>query len=322
MPNLNVVVLGAPGYAKELGKKSTTSDITFYDLKQDEVTVSIAEPSLYPEKLASLFFASSLADAAVVVIDELNPVFGESAIMLDCLGIKHGYIVLRNFIMQDQIAPLIKGTVLEKYEFIEDDTVHLRGILLDRAAKIGLGETGSGGKTGSVPVDHFFDVRGVGTVILGCVAEGTIKKHDSVSVLPQGKEAEIRSIQKHDDDFDTAAKGDRVGLALKGISVDDLGRGTVLSTDDGLVHSHEITARAHLLKYWLNPLKERMVLHVGHWMQFEPARIDYIDSLGDWRNPTVKLRLQNDLVYRPGSRTVMTYLEGGKLRIAGTLDLD
>ncbi len=31
MPNLNVAVVGSPDYAKGLGKRSTTSDITFYD---------------------------------------------------------------------------------------------------------------------------------------------------------------------------------------------------------------------------------------------------------------------------------------------------
>jgi selenocysteine-specific translation elongation factor len=138
---------------------------------------------------------------------------------------------------------------------------------------------------------------------------------------PGAKEAEIRSIQKHDDDFDSAAKGDRVGLALKGISVSDLDRGTVLSNDDTLVKSREIVARAHLVKYWLNPLREGMMLHIGHWMQFEPARVLSLGSDADWRNPEVKLELQKDFVYPPGSRAVMTHLEGGKLRVVGTLDL-
>ena len=319
MPNLNVAVIGSPDYAKGLGKKSTTSDIAFYDLKRGDVTVSLVEPTKYPEKLASLFFAGSLADAAVVVVEQIGPVFGETVVMLDCVGVKSGHIVARNFITKEQIDPLIKGTVLEGYDLIEDDPVKLREKLLGQAQAL-TGEARNE-SVGSVPVDHYFDVKGVGTVVLGCVADGVINRHDSVKVLPIDKEAEIRSIQKHDDDFDSADRGDRVGLALKGVSVSDLDRGTVLSTDGTLVKRQEITARAHLVKYWLNPLRESMVVHIGHWMQFEPARVESVKADGDWRNPKLDLKLQKDLVYHPGSKAIMTYLEGGKLRVIGTLDL-
>lgn len=319
MPNLNVAVIGSPDYAKGLGKKSTTSDIAFYDLKRGDVTVSLVEPTKYPEKLASLFFAGSLADAAVVVVEQIGPVFGETVVMLDCVGVKSGHIVARNFITKEQIDPLIKGTVLEGYDLIEDDPVKLREKLLGQAQAL-TGEARNE-SVGSVPVDHYFDVKGVGTVVLGCVADGVINRHDSVKVLPIDKEAEIRSIQKHDDDFDSADRGDRVGLALKGVSVSDLDRGTVLSTDETLVKRQEITARAHLVKYWLNPLRESMVVHIGHWMQFEPARVESVKADGDWRNPELNLKLQKDLVYHPGSKAIMTYLEGGKLRVIGTLDL-
>jgi selenocysteine-specific translation elongation factor len=320
MPNLNVAVIGFPEYAKGIGKKSTASDITFYDAKREEVTLSLVEPSKYPEKLSSLFYASSLADIALVIVEQIGPLFGECAIMLDSMGVKKGYIVTKGYITKEQIATLTKDTVLSGYEFIEDDPVSIREELFRVAQKTGPMEpTKSTG--GSVAVDHYFDVRGVGTVILGCVAEGTIKRHDAVAVHPVGKDAEIRSIQKHDDDFEEAGKGDRVGLALKGISVGELDRGVVLSTDEQLVDRTEIHAQAHLVKYWLNQLKEGMVVHLGHWMQFEPARVEAVKSNGDWRNPQLHLKLQKPITYRPGSRAVITYLEGGKLRIIGSLDL-
>ena len=77
------------------------------------------------------------------------------------------------------------------------------------------------GAVGSVPIDHHFNVRGIGTVILGCVADGWIKKHDKMRVEPLGKTAQIRSVQKHDDDFAWAYAGDRVGCALKDIDAEE-----------------------------------------------------------------------------------------------------
>ncbi|MHC1631523.1 MAG: hypothetical protein ACXQT4_04425 [Methanotrichaceae archaeon] len=45
MANLNVVVLGLQGYAKHLGKIGTSTDITFYNLKRGENTVTFIEPA-------------------------------------------------------------------------------------------------------------------------------------------------------------------------------------------------------------------------------------------------------------------------------------
>src|SRR5659263_735896 len=113
MSNLTVAVLAPPDYAKDLGKKGTTSDITFYNLKRGEATVTFIEPTRYPEKLSSLFYAVSLSDRVILVVDELNSTFGECVLMLQCAGKSDGYLILKNYISPDQIAPLIKDTVLE-----------------------------------------------------------------------------------------------------------------------------------------------------------------------------------------------------------------
>ena len=317
MANLTVAVVGAPDYAKDLGKRSTASDMTFFDIKRGEATVTFVEPTKYPERLSTLFHCASMADAALVVVDQINPVLGETIVMLDCVGVRRGWMVLRNYITMDQLAPFVKGTALEAYEVVQDDHTALREMLLAEAEKAG-GQEPEGPSRGSVPVDHHFDVKGVGTVVLGRVADGHIRKHDPLRVLPDDKRADIRSIQKHDDDFDWAVKGDRVGLALKGITAQELDRGAVLTTDPALVARTELTCVAEVVKYWLNPITEGMVLHVGHWMQFVPARVAGVSDTGDRRRPRLSLSLQKPLAFPPGSRAVLAYLEGGKLRVVGT----
>src|SRR5271157_100514 len=130
MANLNVAVLGAQDYAKDIGKKGTTSDMTFYNLKKGAQTVTLIEPTRYPEKLAPLFYTLSMARKVILIVDQINPAFGESVIMLQCVGLKDGLVVLRNFISREQIAPLIKGTVVDGYEFVEDDKNVIRERLL------------------------------------------------------------------------------------------------------------------------------------------------------------------------------------------------
>lgn len=315
MGNLNVAAVGTLGYAKDLGKKGTVSDITIYDIKKGQDTVSILEPSKYPERINSLYFCVNLAEMAVVVVDEINAAFGETLLMLDSANVKRGVFILRNYLTPDLIAPLIKDTVLVNYTYMADDPIQLREFLLGEASKV---EAQGEGK-GIVPIDHHFNVKGVGTVILGYVAKGIVNRHDSLKVLPTERTALVRSIQKHDDDFDVACKGDRVGLALKGVDAEDLDRGYVLTNDPEMKVVSELNVRLDLVKYWQSPIKEGMVMHLGHWMQFLPCRVTAVS--GDARSPTVALSLEKPLITGPGSRAVMHYLEGGKLRIVGTVDL-
>ena len=320
MGNLNVAVLGPVGYAKDLGKKGTESDITFYNLKKGDDTVTLIEPTRYPERLAPLFYAASMADAALVVVGEITPMLGEWVLMLDEVKVEQGFIVLRNYLTPGDLAPLLRGTVLERYEFVDDDPITLRNHLLSGAhARSSVPPTA--GAVGAIPIDHHFNVRGIGTVILGGVVRGGIRKHAALKVYPGEQAITVRSIQKHDDDFDWAAEGDRVGLALKNIESDDLDRGFVLSDDPAIQTGTTVEARATLVKYWPAPLAAGTVLHIGHWMQFIPARVEAVRDDGDWRRPVLTLALEKDLVYLPGDTAVLHYLEGGKLRIAGHIEL-
>jgi selenocysteine-specific translation elongation factor len=323
MTNLTVAVIAPPDYSKDLGKKGTTSDITFYNLKKGEATVTFIEPTRYPEKLSSLFYAVSVSDRIVLVVDEINATFGECLLMLQCAGKSMGYLILKNYISLDQISPLIKGTVLEHYEVIEEDIVGLRERLLEISVKrTAHQKTHDAGIKGAVPVDAHFNVKGVGVVVLGFVAQGIIKKHDTLRVLPTEKTAQIRSIQKHDEDADSAVAGDRVGLALKNIESEDLDRGFVLTNDPMIKFATTITGKAQIVKYWPAPLKEGMVLYAGHWMQFLPARLEKTVVSSDWRMPVLTLSMEKALVYPSGARIVLHYLEGGKLRVVGFLTTD
>ena len=322
MGNITVAVVGALGYGANIGKKGTSTDITFYNLKKGEDTVTLIEPSRYPERLAPLFYAVSLSSQAIVVVDQLDATLGESLVMLQCSEIKSGYIILRNYLPKEKILPLIKGTSLEAFEFLPDDRESSQRETSFGSCKTAAPEVSGGQQTvGIVPVDHAFNVKGVGVVVLGVVAKGIVQKHALLQVLPVGKSALVRSIQKHDDEFDVAGEGDRVGLALKNVEVEDLDRGAVLTNDPAVKTSSKVEVNAVLVKYWQMPIKSGMVMHVGHWAQFLTAKVDAITETVDPKKPSLTLTLDKPLVYCSNDKAVLMYLEGAKLRVAGTLAL-
>jgi selenocysteine-specific translation elongation factor len=138
-------------------------------------------------------------------------------------------------------------------------------------------------------------------------------------VLPGNMTAQIRSIQEHDDDFESASRGDRVGLALRNVEVEDVERGVVLTSDRSIKSSTSIKACVSLVNYWPSPLKSGMVLHLGHWMQFVICRVESVSGDGDWHQPILSLALEKELIHISGDQAVLTYLEGGRLRVVGTV---
>ena len=314
MLNLNVAVIGSQGYSKRVAKVGTKSDVTIYNLKKGENTVTLMEPTMYPEKLAPLAYSAFFADYAILVVEKLDTSFGESLLMLDAVGPENGAIILRNYITFEQVKRYISETKIAGYELCEDDEVKLRQRLLDRTTvpRICTGP-------GTVSVDHFFNVRGIGMVALGIVKKGEIKKHDDLRALPGDKVGQVRSIQKHDDDFIQAGLGDRVGVALKNLVSGDLSKGTVLTGDEGIRCTQEINAQVKLNPYWMNPLKTGMSIHVGHWMQFVSGKITNLVQDDD--TTTLSISLDKPLVHPEGSKAVITYLDGGNMRIVGTVEL-
>jgi len=312
MPNLNVAVLGSHGYSKELGKKGTESDVTLYNMKKGEATVTMVEPSKYPEKLQSLYYAAGFADTAVLVVERLDASFGETVVMLECLGVEKGVIVPRNYITEDQISRFTRGTVVKGYRYMEDDPPILREHLVSEAERLPHGEPA---ESGAVAVDHYFNVRGVGAVALGVVKMGQIHTHDRLYALPTSREGQLRSIQKHDDDFKTAEKGDRVGLALKNLSVEDLCRGCVMANDQSLSTTRKIHGEMSMVKYWVNLVKPNAIVHLGHWMQFNSAKMTRVEGRH------VDIVMDKPLVHASGSEAVIHDLNGGNLRVMGTIRL-
>lgn len=319
MGNLNVAVVGSKEFAGEVGKKGTVTDMTFFELKKGNDSVTLIEPSKYPEKLSSMFYSIGMSEFVIMIVDKIDASLGETIVMIEQFKIDKGWIILKNYIQPEQLKPLLAGTCMEGYKFIDGDPIKVREELIAMACAEG--RKAGAGTCGSCPVDSHFNVKGVGTVILGSVIDGHFKKHDEMIVYPLSKKVNLKSIQKHDIDADDGVKGDHVGLALRGIDSEELDRGFVVSTDPSIKMTKKVNGKVSLVKYWASPLKEGMVVHLGHWMQMVPCRIMKVENGSDFRSATVEMELENAIIHKPGDRGVIMYLEGGKLRVAGSIAL-
>ena len=316
--NINFCIIGTPAFASEFGKKGTESDITLYNFRQGEETATFVHPTRYPERLGSLFFTLELSDAIILEISEINATLGEVVLAIHASGIRKGYIYLKNYLQQEQIAPLLKGTNLEDFEFTELPPAELKERLF---GEIGKNDTAE--EAPVVPVDHFFNVKGIGPVILGIVRRGVVKKHDKLRLFPTEKIALVRSIQTHDKDVISADTGERVGLAMKGVVTDDLDRGLVLAPEgSGVAGSDILKLEVALVPFWKMPVEKDMVLHICGFMQMRPGRVvetgDMTGSYDGTRQISLEMKMDKPFAFHPDFPVFVSYLEGGGLRVIGS----
>ncbi|MEM3407940.1 MAG: hypothetical protein QXW80_00715 [Candidatus Micrarchaeia archaeon] len=307
MKNINVVILGDNEFAKELGKKGTVTDFTIYnykgsDMQGGELTATFLVPTSYPEKLQSLTHCLAMADAAILVVKKLDKELGEYIIALDLLGIKKGLIIFDDYVEKDKFVNLVRGTVLESFIIVDK----VPSEIYPRIAKF----ENKKSEIEYIIIDSAFDVKSVGTVVLG-VARGNVNVHDEFGIYPGGKKVTIRSIQVHDKDVKSAEIGERVGLALKGVSVEDVERGHLFSKQE-LKSIREIEGDFIKNKYYTEELKENSKIFIAAHLQYR--QVDVV-SISEGK---IKLKSDRDIAIIPGNEYLLLKPEG-KMRIIGKI---
>jgi selenocysteine-specific translation elongation factor len=312
MKTTMLCLLNSEELASKLGKKGTESDITLYNHKKGEAALAIAVPTRYPEKLPPLLFSLYLGDEVILVIDRLDKEIGEMLVACDVMG-KKGTIILENYMQPDQIKPLIKDTSLENWNLIEGtgDPNIMREALMEKEPVPRDGPT-------KISVDHSFTVKGLGTVSLGLVDRGIVKKHQEVVILPSGKKTIVRSIQMHDDDVNEAGSGSRVGLALKNVEPDDVGRGCVLTEAGHLSVADSLNLKVKISKFWRDTLKDGVVVHLASGMQFVPGTVSMTGELKAGDTGVISVKLDGQIVLDSTDTIVINWLESTGPRILGS----
>jgi elongation factor 1-alpha len=101
-----------------------------------------------------------------------------------------------------------------------------------------------------IPVQDVYTITGVGTVPVGRVETGKIKKGDAVIFNPPAKKGEVKSIEMHHEEIEEAIPGDNIGWNVRGISRTEIRRGDVCGhLDNPPTVADEFTAQIVVLQH-------------------------------------------------------------------------
>ena len=302
----NLAIIGAEksgrtSLAANLGKKGTSSDITMYNNDEESRKMVFVEPQGYPKSLKSLVAALNISEIPILCIppnglERDNPASvhtGECIVALDLLGFKYGIIALTKSDIThihaiDELNKKIKvmtaETILQDWKCIFINTnksakkpfegmEDLRSRINLMAEKIEAEQAKLNKLPTRIFIDHAFNVTGKGCVVLGIVKQGISRDKDKTKIFPMNRDIEIRSIQSHDVDMESAPAGTRVGMRLKNVQAKDIERGFIIS-------DKEIVSTDYILECTLSKFTRKIevssVLHLFVGLQSEPVRVKKI----------------------------------------------
>ena len=296
MKSINFVVLGEQTIANDFGKKGTSTDVTLYDKKESDVIRTWVTPSGFPDKIQPLLQAINLAEYVIFYVASLDKFTGEQIIALDILKKTDGIISHTYEVDENRLSAMLKGTVLERYKKVNSSDIKVE--ISKIPPKLNEGKT-------KVVIDHCFDVKGVGTVVLGKILQGKLKQYDNLKLFPSGIDVMIKSIQMHDDPVEEATSPARVGLSVKGVKVDDITRGDYLCEDESQNIQTEIKLDFKQNPFYKNSISENQMCLASIGLQIKAAKFKSINPLVlEFEKPVVCDKNEICVILKPESSTV------------------
>jgi selenocysteine-specific translation elongation factor len=248
-----------------------------------------------------LLQAINISEYVIFYVASLDRYTGEQILALDMLKKKNGILSHSYEVDENRLNFMIKGTVLQNYKKInspdiKEELTKFPPILNDGSVQI--------------VVDHCFDVKGVGTVVLGKVLQGTVNQYDNLKHLPSGVDVMVKSIQMHDDDVKHAVCPARVGLSLKGIKPNEVGRGDIITSDESLEVKTEIEIDFKQSPFYKGEISENQMCLVSVGLQIKSAKFSSISP--------VKLTLDKPIVCRKNEICLLVKPESTTVRVIGS----
>ena len=246
---------------KQERERGVTIDLSYKKIMTDKFQVTIIDAPGHRDFVKNMITGASQADAAFLVISAPSGVelqTTEHLWLLRTMGVKNlvvainkmddvGYKEERFNKVKEEVSKLLKsvGIDAEKTTFIA--CAGLRG---DNIIKKSENMPWYKGPTireqfdlfpkpelptnlpMRMPVQDVYEITGIGTVPVGKIETGIMKKGMKVIVLPgrtgKGVEGELKTIEMHHEQMDEATAGDNVGINIRGVGKKDIARGDVI----------------------------------------------------------------------------------------------
>jgi selenocysteine-specific elongation factor len=217
------------------------------------------------ERFVSTMVAGACGiDVALLVValdDGVMPQTREHLAVLELLGIPRALVALTKLDRADparvrevraQVAKLLSGSAMHDAPIFavnalaaaDPGLASLRSHLEDSARG---GDCRRADGQFRLSIDRVFTLAGHGTIVAGTIAAGTVREQDTVTIMPSGRAARVRSLHAQNRPTRSANAGERCALNLVGIERAAVERGDWLAAPGLLQPSRRLDVSLRLL---------------------------------------------------------------------------
>jgi selenocysteine-specific elongation factor len=303
-------------------RRGITIDIGFAPLRLDDgTTIGVVDVPGHEAFVRNMLAGATGVDLALLVVaaDEgVMPQTREHLAILTLLGVRAGVIALTKCdlaepdwleLVREDVRSVVAGTPLDGAPMIASSVITGEGLDALRSAIRAAADSLPARDAEDLfrlPVDRAFTVRGTGTVVTGTVWSGVLEREATVRLLPGGRSARVRGIESHGAAVTRALPGTRAAIALAGVEVGELHRGTMVVTDAGWRASRTLLAEVALLPDAPRALGPRTVVRFHLGTTETGARIVCAGgALAPGARKEARVVLDEPVVARAGDRFVL-----------------
>lgn len=295
-------------FESSVAKKSEAEGIAVWTRTESGRRYSLLDTADYPERIQGYARIASLVDHALYFFPrsgKLAPPDGELAILLAAYGLPGTIEIVDGASVPHAAKVALTGTPVAQYP-VEERQGQTSAIDLSMVKP----RQDFPSERTLIYIDRAFTVKGVGTVVLGFVLSGTVSAHSQLRPIPGPAEvrADVKGIQVNDVDFESAGRGTRVGLSLRGVEPKDLERSHWL--DDGSLQLSDTLTLDYVQSQFYRLDVASRDLHLQLPGEIVPGRLERTGG-------RLTARLPWPAPVWDGMRCAIVDLNGGSLRIAG-----
>jgi selenocysteine-specific elongation factor len=156
-------------------------------------------------------------------------------------------------------------------------------------------------------IDRVFTLSGHGTIVAGTIASGIVHEQDTITIMPSGRSARVRSVHAQNRPTRSARAGDRCALNLVGVDRELVERGDWLAAPSLFRPSRRVDVQLRLLPEVGAQRAPGGALHVHLGTAHRVARVVPLESAALSTNPIYRAQLVFDapVCALPGDRFIV-----------------
>ena len=325
---------------KEEKKRGMSIDLGFAHIDlPDGATAGIVDVPGHENFIRNMLAGIQGVDIVLFVIaadDGIMPQTKEHMDIIDLFQIKKGIIVITKKDLVDKarleqvmgdVRKLLKGRSIEGAPIVPFSAKNTEGIeeikslLSTEASKTSKSSNNSPENFFRMPIDRCFSIKGMGTVVTGTVASGSISEGEFARLFPGGKDLRIRRIETYGKESKKLFAGMRGAINLPGIEPCDISRGDILSSLNFKRETTWIDVSIDPAPFNKKPIKsgERVHFHIGTAKliaTFYPLKSK---TLEPGKKGYASLRLQQPIQIVRGERFIIRDYSAQRTLAGGTV---